>query len=118
MNYRTIAANIVRYFTEQKGKGHSRAVVHDAQSTRSIVVVANEEDAQSRVLRGVTRGHLVTLEQVERGDLGEPPLVGYPLILDNGAVVELLTGLDMKIKGLEEPPAKPKKKAEEPKEPQ
>jgi hypothetical protein len=107
MNYCTVANNILDYFQQYRGKGHTRAVVESARNTRSIVVVGSVKNKPARVLRSVFRGHVLTLEEVEEGGLQKPGVAGYPLVLDNGAVVELLTGLMPK----EEPEAKKAKPA-------
>ncbi len=107
MNYCTVANNILDYFQQYRGKGHTRAVVESARNTRSIVVVGSVKNKPARALRPVFRGHVLTLAEVEEGGLQKPGVAGYPLVLDNGAVVELLTGLMPK----EEPEAKKAKPA-------
>lgn len=94
MNYRAIADEILRYYTEFKGRGHTMAVVESASTSKCIVVVASDEDRKNRRLRSVVRNHIVTFEQVEAGALREKNLEKWPLILDNGAVIELIRGME------------------------
>ncbi len=97
MNAVVIAGQIIKFLKENKGSGNTTTILDGAVTTGANVVMATAEDTQ-RSYRGVKPGKVVSLEQVQKGVLDEANKVGFPLVLDNGALVALLEALTPKPK--------------------
>jgi len=103
MRSREIATILIDYWKKNAGKGHTRSILDGAGKTNAIVVVATQ-DQKERRYRSVNPRKVITLEDVAAGALNARE--GFPLVIDNGAIVVLLNDL------LKVVPAKKVKKEE------
>ncbi|MCK9598498.1 MAG: hypothetical protein M0R06_05615 [Sphaerochaeta sp.] len=101
LNVQEVARQILAYYSRNRRKGHTRAVVQDARSTRAIVIVA--EDVKDKPLRMVRKNHVLTLAQVQGKALEDAKLQGFPLVRDDSATQVLLSGLMDQTKSVEKP---------------
>jgi len=92
MNVTLIAKQITEFFTDQKGTGNTKSILDGAKTTGANIVVATQAEAE-RHYRGVNPDKVITLEDIEGGILYGANKVGFPLVLDNAAVVALLEKL-------------------------
>lgn len=99
MNFIQIAERIIRYFQANRGCGHTKAVTHGAIGAKANIVVETEAELDT-ALRGVHGDKLVSLSEIEAGELDKDAVRGFPLVFDNGAVTGLLLGLLSEIDAL------------------
>jgi len=87
-----VSREIIEFFETNKGVGHTKALTDGAARTKANFIVATEAEAGTR-LRGVSGKRLISLAEIEAGQLREPHARGFPMVIDNGAVTALLGSL-------------------------
>ena len=90
MKSREIAALLIDYWKSHPGIGHTRTILDGAGKTNATVVVATQDEKERRY-RNVSARKVITLEDVAGGALNARE--GFPLVIDNGALVVLLNDL-------------------------
>jgi len=90
MKSREIASILIAYWQQNSGIGHTRTILDGAGKTKATVVVATAGE-KAKGYRNLRPDRVVTLEDVAAGALNARQ--GFPLVLDNEAVVVLLKDL-------------------------
>ena len=85
-----IARRIVDFFKENKGVGNTAAILDGARRMQANVLVVAEDD---KGFKAVKARKQISFAEVEAGQLEGALVVGFPLVMDNAAVVALLKGL-------------------------
>lgn len=88
----SVANRIVRFYADNQGCGHSKAVIEGAARTKANIVVATEAELD-RAFKGCKGDKLISLAEIEAGELDKELVKGFPLVLDNGAMTVLIQGL-------------------------
>lgn len=92
MDANKIAERLIQYFRENRQVGHTKAVLQGANRTNANIVVATEAELEN-ALKGIKGEKLISLAEIEAGELDKENVRGWPLVFDNKAVVALLTEL-------------------------
>lgn len=90
VNHVAIAEKIVQFFKANKGVGNTAAILDGARRTQANVLVVAEGD---KGFKSVKAAKQISFEEVLAGQLDGNLVTGWPLVMDNAAVVELLSGL-------------------------
>ena len=90
VNHVAIAERIVQFFETNAGVGHTGAILDGARKTRANVLVVAEDDKGFKCVKAAKQ---ISFDEVLAGELEGKLVKGFPLVLDNAAVVELLSGL-------------------------
>ena len=89
-NHVEIAERIVQFFKTNKGVGNTASILDGARKTQANVLVVTEGD---KGFKGVKATKQISFDEVLAGQLEGNLVAGWPLVVDNAAVVELLSGL-------------------------
>lgn len=90
VNHVAIAERIVQFFEANAGVGNTKAILDGARRTQANILVVSEDE---KGFKGVKAAKQISFDEVLAGQLGSDLTKGFPLVMDNAAVVELLSGL-------------------------
>ena len=86
-NLTEVAKKVVKFYRDNAGVGHTKAVVSGAERSQANILVVEEGQ---KTLKGIKGRKQISFEEVMAGQLDANLVQGWPLLLDNGAVVALL----------------------------
>lgn len=112
VNHVAIAERIVKFFQVNKGVGNTAAILDGARATRANIILVHEGE---KGFKQVKTAKQISFEEIMAGQLDDQMVKGFPLVIDNGAVVELLSGLLADIDRLDKAARAAKSSKKEPK---
>lgn len=97
LDYKKIAKNIVRYYWQARGVGHTQTLMNGVHNTPNALALFSAHNVAEHY--GVRRSQIMTLTTAERGEVFQGRT--DPLAIDHHAIVTIFRGLLDEITRLE-----------------